>query len=71
MAQWIKVHRNSSFVNPVQLPLLCEKTGATAVAQPGLTAGRQQADKMLPNVEIVYWMKYLNFNSAQKDTVSL
>ena len=39
MAQWINVHQNSSFVNPIQLPLLCEKTRAIALVQPGLTAG--------------------------------
>ena len=30
MAQWINVFRNNSFVNPMRLPLLCEKTGALA-----------------------------------------
>ena len=40
MAQWINFLRNNSFVNPVQLPLLCEKTGALAIVEPGLTAGR-------------------------------
>ena len=37
---------NNSFINPMQLPLLCEKTGARAIVEPGLTveAGRQ-ADK--------------------------
>ena len=41
MAQWINVLRNNSFVNPTRLPLLCEKTGALAIVEPGLTAGRQ------------------------------
>ena len=48
MAQWINVLRNSGFVNPTRLPLLCEKTGALAIVEPGLTAGRsagKQADK--------------------------
>ena len=40
MAQWINVLRNNSFVNPTRLPLLCEKTGALAIVEPGLTAGR-------------------------------
>ena len=40
MAQWINILRNSSFVNPSRLPFLCEKTGAIALAQPGLAAGR-------------------------------
>ena len=34
MAQWINV------VNPMRLPLLCEKTGALAIVELGLTAGR-------------------------------
>ena len=41
MAQWINVLRNNGFVNPTRLPLLCEKTGALAIVEPGLTAGRQ------------------------------
>ena len=41
MAQWINVLRNNGFVNPTQLPLLCENTGALAIVEPGLTAGRQ------------------------------
>ena len=40
MAQWINVLRNNDFVNPTRLPLLCEKTGALAIVEPGLTAGR-------------------------------
>ena len=41
MAHWINVLRINGFVNPTQLPLLCEKTGALAIVEPGLTAGRQ------------------------------
>ena len=41
MAQWINILWNNSFVNPMQLPLLCEKTGALAIVEPGLMAGRQ------------------------------
>ena len=41
MAQWINVLRNNGFVNPMQLPLLCEKTGALAIVEQGLMAGRQ------------------------------
>ena len=40
MAQWINVLRNNGFVNPTRLPLLCEKTGALAIVEPGLAAGR-------------------------------
>ena len=41
MVQWINVLRNNSFVNSMRLPLLCEKTGALAIAELGLTAGWQ------------------------------
>ena len=41
MTQWINVLQNNSFVNLTQLPLLYEKTGALAIVEPGLTAGRQ------------------------------
>ena len=40
MAQWINVLWNNGFVNLTQLPLLCEKTGAVAIVELGLTAGR-------------------------------
>ena len=40
MAQWINILQNNSFTNPTQLPLLCEKTGALAIQEPGLMAGR-------------------------------
>ena len=40
MAQWINVFWNNSFANRTQLPLLCEKTGALAIVELGLTAGR-------------------------------
>ena len=40
MAQWINVLRNNDFINPTRLQLLCEKTGALAIVEPGLTAGR-------------------------------
>ena len=46
MAQWINVFRNNSFVNPTQLPLLCEKTGALAIVKPGLRAGREAVKQM-------------------------
>ena len=37
MAHWINVLRINGFVNPTRLPLLCEKTGALAIVEPGLT----------------------------------
>ena len=40
MAQQINVFRNNGFVNPTQLPFLCENTGALAIVEPGVTAGR-------------------------------
>ena len=51
MAQWVNRLRNSIFVNPPSLPLLCEISGALHLAQPGLTAGRQ-ADEIQVNFEI-------------------
>ena len=39
MAQWINVLQNNGFINPMRLPLLCEKTGALAIVEPGLMAG--------------------------------
>ena len=40
MAQRINVLRNNGFVNLTRLALLCEKTGALAIVEPGLTTGR-------------------------------
>ena len=51
MAQWTNRLRNSIFVNPPPLPLLCEISAALYLAQPGLTAGRQ-ADEIQVNFEI-------------------
>ena len=39
MAQWINLFRNSIFVNPPPLPVLCELSGPVDLAEPGLTAG--------------------------------
>ena len=41
MVQRIFVLWNNSFVNPMQLPLLCKKTGALVIVEPNLTAGQQ------------------------------
>ena len=38
---WINVLLNNSFVNPMQLPSLCEQTRALAIGEPGLIAGWQ------------------------------
>ena len=40
MALWINFLQNNNFINPMRLPLLYEKTGALAIVEPGLTAGR-------------------------------
>ena len=41
-----KIYRNSNFVNPMKLPLLCKKAEAVALTQPGLKqSGRQNAAK--------------------------
>ena len=45
------VHRNSSFINLTQLPLLCKKSGAVPLVQLGLMAG-WQVDEMLLYLEI-------------------
>ena len=52
MAQWINRLQNNIFINPPLLPLLCEISGALHLAQPGLTAGGRQADKIQVNFEI-------------------
>ena len=46
MALWINFLRNNSFINPVRLTLLCEKTEAPAIVELGLMAGRQAIRQM-------------------------
>ena len=41
MAKWINFHRNNSFVNQMQLPLLCEKSGAIATLNDSGSYSRQ------------------------------
>ena len=41
MTEWINVFWNNSLVNPMRLHFLCEKTGALAIVELGLTADRQ------------------------------
>ena len=53
MAQWVNCLWNNIFVNLPPLPLLCEISGALHLAQPGLTAGRWQADEMQVNFKIL------------------
>ena len=40
MMQWVNFLQNNSFVNPMQLPLLCEKTRALAIVKLGLMVGK-------------------------------
>ena len=35
MVQWIDLHRNNSFVNRTQLPMLCEKSGVMLLVASG------------------------------------
>jgi len=54
MAQWINLLKNSSFVNKMQLPFLCEKSGAIALMLPGPMAGRlagRPADEIVLNIK--------------------
>ena len=51
MVQWVNLHWNSSVVNWVQLPLLCEKSGAVLLVLVGLMAGRE-SDKILVDLKI-------------------
>ena len=53
MMQWINVLRNSSFINPKHLPLLCEKTEALAIVEPGLTAVRQASRQAIRHMNLL------------------
>ena len=74
MAQWTNLNQNNIFVNPMLLPLLCEKSGAIHLAEPGLTAGRQAgwlADEIQVNFEIFKILEDRNirlFAAFNKDT---
>ena len=52
MAQWVNRLQNKIFVNPPPLPLLCENSGALHLAQPGLTAGWQQAGRQADEIQV-------------------
>ena len=54
----------------MQLPLLCEKTGAIVLAQLGLMAGCLAGRQNAEIFKIIYWMKHWNFSGVQKSTVS-
>ena len=47
MVQWINVLWSNSFVNPTQLLLLCEKTGALAIVEPQTGQQAIRQTKML------------------------
>ena len=54
MAQWMNLHQSNSFVNQMQLPLLCEKSGAILLVLVGLISVRQAGpDKTLVKFEIL------------------
>ena len=53
MAQWISDLCKNSFVNPTQLPLLCEKTGAIAIVELGLTAGWQSSRQVVRQTNLL------------------
>ena len=40
MVQWIDLHRNNSFVNRTQLPMLCKKSGVMLLVLVGFMTGR-------------------------------
>ena len=44
--------RNNSFVNRMQFPLLCEKSGAILLVLVGLMAGWQASDEILADFKI-------------------
>ena len=63
MAQWMILHRNNSFVNPMRLPLLCEKSGAILLVLVGLMAGRQAGRQSgRQSDEILIGLNFLKFS---------
>ena len=62
MAQWMNLHRNNSFVNWTQLPLLCEKIGAIHLVLVGLTAVRQ-AGRLAVRQNSGGFLKFLKFST--------
>ena len=58
MAQWISVFWNNSFVNLMQLPLLCRNSRAVALAELGLMAG-WLAGWLIDEMRVNF--KFLNF----------
>ena len=69
-AQWMNLQQNSSFVNQMQFPLLCEKSGAillvlvdlTAVQQAGRQAGVRQNSGRFRNFQISLLIILLGFS---------
>ena len=54
MALWINFPWNNSFVNLMQLPLLCEKTGALAIVKRVLQqAGRQEGKQAVRQTKLL------------------
>ena len=67
MAQWTNFNRSNIFINPTSLPLLCEKSGAIHLAEPGLTAGRL-ADKIQKCLKFTVDRNIRLFTAFNKDT---
>ena len=58
MVLCMNLHRNNSFVNRTQLPLLCEKSGAMLLVLVGLTA--DCSDEIL--AELKFFIVLLGWN---------
>ena len=67
IVQWTNLNRNNSFVNPWQLPLLCEISGAIHLVQLGLTVARQegrQIGRQMKSREILRFLKSTIYRSS-------
>ena len=53
MALWIIFLWSNSFVNPTRFPLLCKKTVALPIVEPGLMAGRQASQQPVSQTKLL------------------
>ena len=53
MVLWINLHQNNSLVNLVQFPLLWEKTGALAIVELDLMAGKQAGQQAVRQMKLL------------------
>ena len=53
MVLWINLLQNNSLVSLVHFPLLCEKTGALAIVELGLTAARQASKQVVRQMKLL------------------